>query len=409
MWAILHYAPTPTPMKKESTQPDKGEGEQLRENPNSIGELMGFQSGGIPTHPDKVYRSVRGAAALEDLQACGLVRNRQSAEPNVNSRWGDTVFWSRGVEGKHHILPEGSFVIEAPYEIATKRVVRREDVTAIYSREGDIIRNTLESSKVEIGVSNKDTLVAQYERIYDEIVKADLGELGFSAEEIEKYEKFEQRLRTILGGADGSAENLLNFLTQQDVAIIKNSHVLKGQQSTKAFIGNLIGAGTRTNALFATRDQVQAMQADFNPSEITTGTMEELKQAEQHAGAVFLTKTPTSKSVFHEGAHAIQLLEGMDMTTVQAVNRLKRELEVNKALITLKHEGLLQEVSRGNIAKVGKSAFGEVLTVHANDIYQEVDYYKQNKEQLLMLKIKLDRAAMDETAIANVTDTLKKL
>lgn len=105
-------------------------------NPNSIGELLSIGKD-LPTHADKVYRSVRDEAAIEDLFAHGVVRNAFSAGAKENSRWGDTIFWSRGAEGKFHVVQKGGYVIEAPYVVAARRAVTKEDVTAIYSKKED--------------------------------------------------------------------------------------------------------------------------------------------------------------------------------------------------------------------------------------------------------------------------------
>lgn len=42
------------------------------------------------------------------------------------------MFWSRGGEGKFHIVGDGMRVIEAPFAVASERTVRKEDVTAVY-------------------------------------------------------------------------------------------------------------------------------------------------------------------------------------------------------------------------------------------------------------------------------------
>jgi len=119
-------------------------------NPNSIGELIVVNATtDIPTSQDKVYRSILGRGAIDDLFNCGYVRNRQSAGLVERNRWGETVFWSRGVDGKFHNVQDNGFVIEAPFEVASKGIVREEDVTAIYAKdeEGKIV-NILEEERL---------------------------------------------------------------------------------------------------------------------------------------------------------------------------------------------------------------------------------------------------------------------
>ena len=109
-------------------------------NPNNIGELLSL-SKDIETFSHKVYRSVRDRAAIEDLIASGVVRNKQSAGVGGKSRWGDKVFWSRGEEDKYHNLQQDGYVIEAPYSIANQRQVTIDDISAVYHRgeDGEII------------------------------------------------------------------------------------------------------------------------------------------------------------------------------------------------------------------------------------------------------------------------------
>lgn len=105
-------------------------------NPNSIGEVLSIGKD-VPTSPDKVYRSVQGRAAIEDLLGIGFVRNAYVAGAKEHSRWGERVFWSRGAEGKYHVVGAGAYVIEAPYAVASERVVTKEDITALYIKNED--------------------------------------------------------------------------------------------------------------------------------------------------------------------------------------------------------------------------------------------------------------------------------
>lgn len=108
--------------------------EHLGTNPNSIGELLSVGRD-LPTSPDRVYRSVSGRAAVDDLNDSGVVRNKQSAGLVSNSRWGERVFWSRGASDKYHSISKNTYVIEAPLSVAEKRIVTKEDVTAIYTKD----------------------------------------------------------------------------------------------------------------------------------------------------------------------------------------------------------------------------------------------------------------------------------
>lgn len=125
-------------IKKEGIEKPK------KENPNKIGEVLSV-SRDLETFPNRVYRSVRDKAAIDDLLQCGVVRNKQSAGLVEKSRWGDNVYWSRGGEGKYHVVQNGGYVIEAPYDIAKEREVRIDDVTALYHKtEAGELREVLE-------------------------------------------------------------------------------------------------------------------------------------------------------------------------------------------------------------------------------------------------------------------------
>ena len=118
-------------------------------NPNSISEVLSIGKD-LQTAPDKVYRSVQGKEAIDDLERIGVVRNRQSAGLVKENRWGDRVFWSKGAEGKYHTVPQNSYVIEAPLAVAEERVVERRDVSAIYKKNetGEVV-NILEEERIQ--------------------------------------------------------------------------------------------------------------------------------------------------------------------------------------------------------------------------------------------------------------------
>lgn len=116
--------------------PEVEQENEVEKNPNSVGELISMGTD-LPTYPDKAYRSVKTKEAIDDIENSGIVRNRQSAGVVKKSRWGERVFWSRGKEGKFHPIFQGTFVIEAPLSVVEERVVTKEDITAIYTKNGN--------------------------------------------------------------------------------------------------------------------------------------------------------------------------------------------------------------------------------------------------------------------------------
>jgi hypothetical protein len=105
-------------------------------NPNNIGELLSV-SKDVETFPNRVYRSVKDRAAIDDLISSGVVRNKQSAGLVENNRWGENVYWSRGKEGGHHIVQVDGYLIEAPYNITSERQITIDDLTALYHKSED--------------------------------------------------------------------------------------------------------------------------------------------------------------------------------------------------------------------------------------------------------------------------------
>jgi hypothetical protein len=77
------------------------------------------------------------------------------------SRWGERVFWSKGGEGKYHSVSQNGFVIEAPLSVAQERIVTKEDVTAIYTKNenGEVI-DTLQQKR-EAEEIRKQTVLEQ--------------------------------------------------------------------------------------------------------------------------------------------------------------------------------------------------------------------------------------------------------
>lgn len=60
-------------------------------NPNNIGEITGFNAGEVETFSNRVYRSVTGREAINDLVKSGEVRSKQAAGLVEDARRGDTV------------------------------------------------------------------------------------------------------------------------------------------------------------------------------------------------------------------------------------------------------------------------------------------------------------------------------
>lgn len=128
-------------------------------NPNNIGSDFISFGKGVETSPDKVYRIVHTEEAIDDIEKSGVVRNRQSAGLVEKNRWGEQVFWSKGVENKRHPVSQGSFLIEAPLSVAEERIVTKEDISAIYTNneEGEIF-NILKQKQEELAKQEQEMM-----------------------------------------------------------------------------------------------------------------------------------------------------------------------------------------------------------------------------------------------------------
>ncbi len=245
---------------------------------------------------------------------------------------------------------------------------------------------------------NKEEQIGQIESF-------DFTDIGYTEKEVEQNGKFRQALDQYIEESGDDPKKFLDSLAQQGIRVVENSSFLSSQQSTQQFLGRLTGRGeSGINALFATQDMVKNYISGYLPENVKR----ELEDALSSQGTIFLSKRPDPKSIFHEGSHAVQHLSGMDMDAKDEKTRLRREIEVDTALIHAKNTGKLGSVSRGEY-RIGKGPFGETATLGSNDIYQEVDYFLGNKAKLK--KIILERRKLDDeqTSATKIDEIRSKL
>ena len=145
--------------------------EKKQENPNKIFEmLLSSPSQDISTTPDKVYRMLRSYAAIEDLEKSGVVRNRQAAGLIQNHKYGEKVYWTKGKNGGYMSVSEGSYVIETSLSVAEERVVKKEDITAIYTKNQEGVIDTLKERR-EGEIKQRSEELLESERRDEEKIK----------------------------------------------------------------------------------------------------------------------------------------------------------------------------------------------------------------------------------------------
>ena len=260
--------------------------------------------------------------------------------------------------------------------------------------------NDNEGKKTE---STADILRRNKEEQVGQIESFNFADIGYTEKEVEQNGKFRQALDQYIEESGDDPKKFLDSLAQQGIRVVENSSFLSSQQSTQQFLGRLTGRGeSGINALFATQDMVN----NYISGDLPENVKRELEDALSSQGTIFLSKRPNPKSIFHEGSHAVQHLSGMDMDAKDEETKLRREIEVNTALIHAKNTGKLGNVSRGEY-RIGKGPFGETATLGSNDIYQEVDYFLGNKAKLE--KIILERRKTDdEKASASKIDKIRE-
>lgn len=250
-----------------------------------------------------------------------------------------------------------------------------------------------------------DHLRAKKEEQIGQIEQFDFHDVDYEQEDIEQNNKFRDAFNKYLEESGDDPKKFLDLLAQQGIQIVESSSFLSSQQSTQQFLGRLTGRGeSGVNALFATQDMVKNYLSEDMPEHVK----KELKDSLSSAGIIFLNKRPNAKSIFHEGAHAIQYLSGMNMDAKDEETKLRREIEVNTALIGAKNSGKLTGVSRGEY-QTGRGPFGETATLSTNDIYQETDYFLQNRKKLSEIVLERDTREDNETSAAKITEIRKEI
>lgn len=223
----------------------------------------------------------------------------------------------------------------------------------------------------------------RYEQKITEISRVDLVELGFSDQEIEAGQHFFHEFETLVRESADTPELFLAKISQKGIGIFTDSVYLKSRVTPVMTLAKIVGTnkGMYEGALFATPDITQKQIVALGSEYTNTQVIAELTRAAMYRGAIFLDKNPSPKSIFHEGAHALQMINGLDMDAGTEQTKLKREIEVNIALIRLKQARLLTAVTSGKFDE-GKGPFGPTATLDTGDIFQEVDYFFLNKGKL---------------------------
>jgi hypothetical protein len=218
---------------------------------------------------------------------------------------------------------------------------------------------------------NKNFRDEQLRQRLEQIANFDFASLGFSPEEQGSLIKFESKIFEVFEKCQDDQQEFLHILKGSGIRIVPNSKYLKAQRG-------LTYGGLQQTAGFAPREVVQKQIESLGHGLLK----EELEQVADAPGVIFLGRHPLPKSIWHEGLHALQMLNNFSMTAADPKIQAQRELEVNYLLIRLKQQGFLKDVSMAKYEVTGKTVFGEAVKLDPNDIGQEVIYAENNIKKL---------------------------
>ncbi len=233
----------------------------------------------------------------------------------------------------------------------------------------------------ETPVSNKEAQNEILAKQRAEILATDFREFDYTEEELEQLAKFKQDFAARVAAAHDSPMEFLEKIQSEGIQVVYKSAYF-------ARLETLLHEGGKTaTALFLTRSMIANTVASMEKNDETNHPFYRELQAclgiADMKGTIFLQKRPNQKSIWHEGAHAVQLLHNFLLDGSDTRTKLRRELEVNQTLLQVHAAGLLAQVPNEGYQVVSKSYFGEAVSLPANDINQEVQYFLANKAEYI--------------------------
>lgn len=236
----------------------------------------------------------------------------------------------------------------------------------------------LPEGQEDVGDNNLREIRAHNERRIERVKQFDFNDpdLGYSAGEKEKIERLQERFKDIVTLSGDDSKKFLELIKEQDVGVVENSRFLKGRtQSIEGVIFRPMGTPKGINASYLTPESIERLLKEEKKD---SSVYAELNDGQKKNGLILLYKKPNAKSVFHEGFHALQYLDGFNMKPGDQEEHAKRELEASWAIIKTKEEGLLSEVDRLKEKKVFDIGLGKVPTYGPNDIEKEAIQFFSN-------------------------------
>lgn len=260
--------------------------------------------------------------------------------------------------------------VEAKDQRAVKAVIDEVEVTTSPQEALEIIAEVPQKKDGFESIAEANNQKTQERR--QGIVELDLARLGFSEEEIMMADSFTDELEKRICDADDNPDIFLESLEEEGITVVNDSKYLGAREY----------ANHDENAAFMTARAVLG-QLDKWKDHGDSPAKRELEGVVNEKGTIFLKKSSTPKSKFHEGGHAVQMLAGMEMDEDNKEKRLKAELIISRALIKLKQRGLLHDVEdQGTTVVTKEDGRKSIKREGKNDIYQEVLAFERWEKQL---------------------------
>ena len=210
-------------------------------------------------------------------------------------------------------------------------------------------------------------------------VNTPLAEYNFSPEEEASQSRIEKRFQILALQSKSDSEIFLRELENAGVVIISTSQYLEYLRRLRVERGRFDPDLQETQAAYVTNEDILSFIERFK-IQLPEDVQEELERATQgKSGAIFLGNNPPHLVLWHEGAHAVQHLEGWNF---QKSGKYKTEIGINIILLKAHEEKILGGVSTGDYYVSGDGFGKPIVRPKTNDIYKELEDFERNTARL---------------------------
>lgn len=234
-------------------------------------------------------------------------------------------------------------------------------------------------NRIKVNPKEREEAISEATLSYQErlqrAVNAPLAELGFTPNEQQVQNRIEKAFQSIVMQGDSDCGNFLNNLGNAGFVTINSSQYLKYLRGLRIQTRRFDPDLQVEEAAYVTHQDISSFFEEFR-KKLPEAVKEELHRAsEGENGVIFLGRHPHPLTKFHEGAHAIQHMQGWNS---QLAGKARTEVGVNLILLRSFDQGLLGDVSKGDYY-VGETVFAKPrILPKTNDIYKELEDFERN-------------------------------